>query len=268
MTTSVGTIDNTLLRVAKVRTLSRGKPTTNATGFFYLQDGYLYLITARHVVYDETMGHQPDHLHLSLHCQADDISRSEDLMIPLYADAVPQWFECQGGGAATDVVAVLVNDPDVLRSRFVTAFRDSDIMRADETIPLGQDALILGFPLGFSDTLNNLPIVRRATIASSFSHPFKGNPYFLTDARLHRGMSGSPVITRSARASQQIFGQTEFEWRLLGVHSSALEVSDRDSMHDERLALNMTWYAWLIPEMLPERAAASRNAVRNTGHHE
>jgi hypothetical protein len=114
--------------------------------------------------------------------------------------------------------------------------------------------------------LNNLPIVRRATIASSFSHPFKGNPYFLTDARLHRGMSGSPVITRTARPSQQIFGQTEFEWRLLGVHSSTLDVSDRDSMHDERLALNMTWYASLIPQMLPDRAAACSDAAKTAGH--
>lgn len=268
MTVSVGTIDNTLLRVAKVQTFSKGTPTTNATGFFYLQDEYLYLITARHVVHDELMGHHPDHLHVSLHCVADDMSRSEDLMIPLYVDAIPQWFECQGGGAAADVVAVSINDSDVLRSRFVTVFRASDIMQAHETIPLGQDALILGFPLGFSDTLNNLPIVRRATIASSFSHPFKGNPYFLTDARLHRGMSGSPVITRTARPSQHIFGQTEFEWRLLGIHSSTLDVSDRDSMHDERLALNMTWYASLIPQMLPNRAAACSDAVRIAGHNE
>ena len=70
MTVSVGTIDNTLLRVAKVRTFSKGTPTTNATGFFYLQDEYLYLITARHVVHDESMGHHPDHLHVSLHCDA------------------------------------------------------------------------------------------------------------------------------------------------------------------------------------------------------
>jgi hypothetical protein len=47
MTISVGTIDNTLLRVAKVQTFSRGKPTTNAKGFFYLPDEwYASLIPA------------------------------------------------------------------------------------------------------------------------------------------------------------------------------------------------------------------------------
>ncbi|MGB0599999.1 MAG: hypothetical protein ACPGLY_25220 [Rubripirellula sp.] len=178
MTVRVGTMDNTLLGVAKVRTFSKSTPTSNATGFFYLQDEYLYLITARHVVHDESMGHHPDHLHVSLHCVADDMSRSEDLMIPFYVDAIPQWFECENAGTVADVVAVSINDSCVLRSQFVTVFRVSDIVQSHETIQLGQDALILGFPLGFSDTLSNLPIVRRAAIASSFAYPFKGNPYF------------------------------------------------------------------------------------------
>lgn len=128
-------------------------------------------------------------------------------------------------------------------------------------MPLGQAVLILGFPLGFHDTLHNLPIVRSAIIASSFSHPFKGEPYFLTDARLHRGMSGSPVIANWPRR-QPFFTEPAGGWRLLGIHSSALDVSDRDPEQDERLALNTAWYASLIPEMLRSisnlRAGASR----------
>ena len=251
MTISVSTIDNILLRVAKVQTYVRGERAANATGFFYLHEDFLYLVTARHVVCDEASQHYPEHLRMSLHSNADDISRSDDLLIPLYMNGVRQWHECNCSEGLADVVAVIINDPDVLRSRFVVAFRSGDILHRGEAMPVGQDALILGFPLGFSDTLNNLPIVRRATIASSFAHPFKGNPYFLTDARLHRGMSGSPVIVRSSVPSPEIFGQREFEWRLLGIHSSSLDVSDRDSNHDERLALNMTWYASLIPDMLP-----------------
>jgi S1-C subfamily serine protease len=240
-----------LLRVAKVQTFMRGKRATNATGFFYLHEDFLYLVTARHVVCDEASQHYPEHLGISLHSSADDIRLSDDLLIPLHVNGVRQWHEFRSIDGPADVVAVMINDPDVLRTRFVVAFRSVDILGRGEPMPLGQDALILGFPLGFSDTLHNLPIVRRATIASSFSHPFKGKSYFLTDARLHRGMSGSPVIVRSAVASPEIFGQREFEWRLLGIHSSSLDVSDRDSIQDERLALNMTWYASLIPEMLP-----------------
>jgi len=117
-------------------------------------------------------------------------------------------------------------------------------------MPVGQNVLILGFPLGFHDTVHNLPIVRNATIASSFAHPFKGEPYFLTDARLHRGMSGSPVITQ-LRSMEEHDANQEPKWWLLGVHSSSLDVSDRDPNQDEKLALNTTWYASLLSEMIP-----------------
>jgi hypothetical protein len=48
-------------------------------------------------------------------------------------------------------------------SHVVIPIRSADILNRNEVLPLGQDALILGFPLGFHDTMHNLPIVRRAT---------------------------------------------------------------------------------------------------------
>jgi hypothetical protein len=177
------------------------------------------------------------------------LQQRAELLIPLYADGLPQWFQHPQHCNRTDVVAVAVNNPHVLAGNSVATFCGDDILDSDTVMRLGQDVLILGFPLGFHDTLHNLPIVRSATIASSFSHPFKGEPYFLTDARLHRGMSGAPVIVKST----EVVRNCEPGWRLLGVHSSALDVSDRDHDQDERLALNTAWYASLIPEMLSSR---------------
>lgn len=252
-------IDNMFLRVAKILTFASGRALTNATGFFYLQDEFLYLVTSRHVVIDEKNQHRPDQLQVSLHNDAADLTQRYELSIPLYVDGVPQWYQRQDPqtGYIADVVAVAINDPGVLSGHAVSTFFRGDILLPDQLLPLGQDVLILGFPLGFHDTVNNLPIVRSATLASSFSHPFKGEPYFLTDARLHRGMSGSPVITRMP-ASEGGHGAAESEWKLLGIHSSALEVSDRDPRHDERLALNTSYYASLIPGLLPVSRPSSR----------
>jgi hypothetical protein len=250
-------IDNMYLRVAKILTFAGGQPLTNATGFFYLHDDFLYLVTARHVVINEAAQHRPDRVQVSLHSDAANLQHRADLSFPLYVDGVPQWYQHPKHGGGLDVVAVAINDPHALSGHFVDTFCRDDILNMDEGMPLGQDVLILGFPLGFHDTLHNLPIVRSATIASSFAHPFKGELYFLTDARLHRGMSGSPVIVKFPLRSE-IAGKGEPGWRLLGIHSSALDVSDRDPDQDERLALNMTWYASLIPEMLPARPARRR----------
>ncbi len=245
-------IDTMYLHVAKILTFANGTPLTNATGFFYLHQKFLYLVTAGHVVLNEAAQHRPDHLQVSLHSDPSDLRQCADLSIPLYKDGVPQWYQHPRFDA--DVAAVAINDPTVLNSYFLAPFGPDDIMNNNQEMPLGQDVLILGFPLGFHDTLNNLPIVRSATIASSFAHPFKGEPYFLTDARLHRGMSGSPVIF-----FPESDDQGTRRWKLLGIHTSALDVSNRDPTQDERLALNTTWYASLIPEMLPSHEAPNAN---------
>lgn len=243
-----GPLDNMFLRVAKIQTFARGQALTNATGFFFLHDEFLYLVTAGHVVSSPGAGQPPDQLQVSLHSEAAALQHRSEVSIPLYVNGVPQWRQHPRFGDNADVAVVSINDPHVLRTHFVSTFCGDDIPGRDESIPLGQDVLILGFPLGFHDTFHNLPIVRSATIASSFAHPFKGQPYFLTDARLHRGMSGSPVVVRSPTRSDDV---GSCRWRLVGIHSSALDVSDRDPVQDERLALNTAWYASLITEMLP-----------------
>ena len=257
----VNLLDDMFLRVAKIQTFADGQLLTNATGFLYLENDFLYLVTARHVVINEVCHHFPNRLHLSLHTDADDLRNWVDLSIPLYVNGIPQWYQHPQFGAAADLVAVAINDPHVLSNCLVATFCRDDILSMEEPMPLGKAVLILGFPLGFHDTVHNLPIVRSAIVASSFAHPFKGEPYFLTDARLHRGMSGSPVIAKPS-ARQTSFADPAARWRLLGIHSSALDVSDRDPEQDERLALNTAWYASLIPEMLHSeftiRAGASR----------
>ena len=61
--------------------------------------------------------------------------------------------------------------------------------------------LVVGFPLGVHDTLHRLPVARQSVIASAFGIRFQGKGYFLTDARLHRGMSGAPVVAREAESA-------------------------------------------------------------------
>jgi hypothetical protein len=109
--------------------------------------------------------------------------------------------------------------------------------------------LIVGYPLGFHDSVHHLPLVRSAIVASTFGVPFKGQPYFLTDSRLHRGTSGAPVIARLPEPTD-VVGEAPLRWYLLGVHSASLDVSNRDPQQDEPLGLNCAWYASLIPEIL------------------
>ena len=99
------------------------------------------------------------------------------------------------------------------------AFTPSHLLRPVDRIEIGTSLLVVGFPLGFHDTLHHMPVARQAAVASSFGLRFQGLGYFLTDARTHRGTSGAPVVMR---VSEGKLIQHELPWMLLGVHSARL----------------------------------------------
>jgi hypothetical protein len=68
----------------------------------------------------------------------------------------------------------------------------SDAMLQDLT-PL-EDVLIIGYPDGISDNVNNVPVFRRGITATPVYLDFQGNPLFLLDAAIFPGSSGSPVF--------------------------------------------------------------------------
>jgi len=112
-----------------------------------------------------------------------------------------------------------------------------------DEVDVGTSLIVVGFPLGFHDTLHHMPVVRQAVIASSFGLRFQGHGYFLTDARTHRGTSGAPVVMRIADRSA---AHDDLPWKLLGVHSARLEAGNMDMHVDEVLGLNCAWYADIL----------------------
>jgi hypothetical protein len=113
------------------------------------------------------------------------------------------------------------------------AFTPAHLVRTFDQIEVGTSLLIVGFPLGFHDTLHHMPVARQAVVASSFGLRFQGKGYFITDARTHRGTSGAPVATRIASPTP---AQQQLPWLLLGVHSARVDVGPRDLNLDEWLA--------------------------------
>jgi hypothetical protein len=125
------------------------------------------------------------------------------------------------------------------------AFTPNHLVRQFDEIEVGTSTLIVGFPLGFHDSLHHLPVARQAIIASSFGLRFQGEGYFLTDAQMHRGASGAPVVARTGTHQS---GRDVLSWRLLRVHTSRMDVN-RDASEDERLNLNCAWYADVIMKL-------------------
>ncbi len=228
-----------LLTAARVLTFEGKKPLTNASGFFFERGRALFLVTSRHVMYDAPSKHHPDRIEIELHDDPDNVAQSTGFSIPLYRNGKGLWRQGRDSAGEIDV-AVIELEREALPS--TTHFRAFGVQHlydpAAHVVEVGSSVLVVGFPLGFHDTLHHLPVVRQAGIASSFGMRFQGEGYFLTDARTHRGGSGAPVVMR---VDDPALG--DLPWRLLGVHSARLDITSRDLKDDEALGLNCAWYA-------------------------
>lgn len=65
-----------------------------------------------------------------------------------------------------------------------------------------EDVIVVGYPVGLWDSVNNRPVVRRGITATPLDVDFDGRPEFLIDAASFEGSSGSPVFRYQSPLAQ------------------------------------------------------------------
>jgi S1-C subfamily serine protease len=265
-------LDREIFAVSLVKFRKNGitDPDKSASGFFYEHTNKLYFVTNRHVIIDEEYDFVPDSLELNLHINQEDLNKNKKYTINLYEEDKKLWLEHPTGGKKIDVVAVPV-DKDEIDSKFhVVAFSEKDLISPRRFISIGDDLLVVGYPLGIRDTKHKTPIVRSAIIASVYPLPFDGEQYFLIDSFLHDGTSGSPVLLKPSDVIRDVSGRARlihdrkasFKRELIGINSGAFIPTNWEPCKEEqikengcpRMGLNKVWFASLIPEILKRRS--------------
>lgn len=237
--------------VAKISCFEGRKTIAHATGFFCHYAEGSYLITNRHVIINEDDNYFPDSIKLRLHKDKRNFALNDDYSIPLYDECGnKKWLEHPNQNQNIDVVAIPLNWGDIANF-WTSAFKIEDVVIPISNISIAEELFVIGYPLEFHDNLNNLPVVRNATVASCPNVPFKGNPYILIDARLHSGSSGSPVLTKP-NTMRIINGEWAISaWPfplLVGIFSATFNM--RDDRIDDHLGLGLIWPAHLIQEII------------------
>ncbi|MHC1630686.1 MAG: S1 family peptidase [Methanotrichaceae archaeon] len=275
----MGINDKAVFAVAPVTCICRGYVVCKATGFFYKHGDKIYFITNRHVVIDEDEGYYPERLDLKLHLDTNNLRENRIYKIHLYDDEKkPLWLEHPKNSDCNqteiiDVVAILLIDD--ISKYSVEPFSSSDLIPdqrpldikvtedaflnpspvkpnfgpMSEILKFGDTALVIGYPLGYSDTVHNLPIARNATIASVYSVPFMRRPKILIDSHLHNGTSGSPVLTKPIVSPNSNISYADLmndKKYLIGIHSGEF---DNDN---PQLGLYNVWLANLIPDIIAQ----------------
>lgn len=235
-------IEPLLMTATRVDTYNGDQLLTNASGVFFERDDRLFLVTCRHVVLDEKNAHHPDRLMILIHVDENNLAASTQFSIPLYQNGLSIWRDAKDSEGAVDIAVIEIDRQSLPKTAAYCAFTSDHLLSPDEEVEIGSSLLVIGYPLGFQDVLHRLPVARQAGLASSFGLRFQGKGYFLTDARTHRGISGAAVVMRAIDKKRNLRG---LPWRLLGIHSSRLDMS-RDLELDEALGLNCTWYADIL----------------------
>jgi len=81
----------------------------------------------------------------------------------------------------------------------------------EKLVAPGTSVIFVGYPENRYDVVNNLPIIRKGSIASLPSLDFNGKPQVIIDAQVFQGSSGSPVFVSSNN-----------KYHLLGVVSETM----------------------------------------------
>jgi hypothetical protein len=241
-----------LMTAARVSTYEQQRPLTNASGFFFEREKRLFLVTSRHVLIDEPSRHFPDRITIELHIDAENMAGSTGFSMLLYRDGKSIWRQGTDTAGEIDVAVLELDRAALPATTFYRAFKPEHLIVPAGSAGVGTALMIVGFPLGFHDTLHHLPVVRHAVIASSYGMRFQGQGYFLTDARTHRGTSGAPVLMRNPAPGG---GHDDLPWVLLGVHSARIDLGTRDAKLDEALGLNCAWYADILMTLTEAPAA-------------
>jgi S1-C subfamily serine protease len=242
-TVAIPMTDSILLSAARLLTFENQRALTNASSFFFERDERLFLVTSRHVMIDEPSKHFPNRIEIELHTDPHNLAKSIGFSIPLYKQGKSIWRQGTDAAGEIDVAVIELDRAALPKTAVYHAFTPHHLQTSLDQVEVGSSLLVVGFPLGFHDTLHHMPVVRHAVVASAFGLRFRGLGYFLTDARTHRGTSGAPVVMRANDGDAKDRG---LPWKLLGVHSARIDAGTRDPELDEALGLNCAWYADIL----------------------
>jgi hypothetical protein len=240
------------------------KPTdtvlSSATGFVYSSGAAHYLVTNWHNV----TGRNPiTNACLSKTLAMPDVistmfrlknmpgnTRREE--IRLYSDESmlhPVWYEHPKHGHAVNVVAVPISESlaDTYEVFPINAI-PFDTKYKEE---VSDDAFVIGYP--FSDAMYlELPVWKRASIASEPDVDIDTLPKLLIDTATRPGLSGSPVIMQRIGlhgANGENLDETEFGRirNLLGIYSGRIGADELKAQ------LGIVWKARVISEIIEGR---------------
>src|SRR6185503_18523606 len=190
------TVEAASLMTTPVYLLDGTKQVSQGTGFFFgikNPAGVIdteFLVTNYHVVTGHSPGstlpNQGDRVVFYLHKDQNEPSEVKQVILPLYSTAgTPLWEQST---EHLDADVILLPLPKATFQGIAMWVFIDEHTRNDIRIRPTSSATLLGYPYGFSDTTNRLPVCKTGHVASEPQVDFQGKPAFLVDVSAFPGM--------------------------------------------------------------------------------
>lgn len=247
---------------------------SQGTGFYFTsgdeENKILFLVTNYHVVTGSSPAEKKlpmgDNIEFQFHKSEENIGDTKSVSLPLYnKECKPIWITSKNTPQA-DMVVIPILPTSLYDGCVFNSITEKDAEESLRVRPTSSVTLI-GYPYGFYDKKNALPIYKTGSVASEPNIDFEGNPLFLIDISAFPGMSGSPAFAiaygtfEHANGDSMFFGRVE---QFLGIYSSMQMLNGKNYLkeftHDTRvgietslsLELGYVWKAKLIIETINE----------------
>jgi len=248
------------LMTTPVYLLEGNRQVSQGTGFFFGVKNpagvidTVFLVTNYHVVTGHAPGvvapGQGDRVVFYLHKDSTAPADVKQVTLPLYSTAgTPLWEQ---SSEHPDADVILLPMPKSAFEGIAMFVFIEDHTRSDIRIRPTSGATLVGYPFGFSDTTNRLPVWKTGHVASEPQVDFQGKPAFLVDVSAFPGMSGSPVlaVANGIYEDEREVMRSGRVLRLLGVFSAMPMVrSQTPGQSDTSLQLGYVWKAALIADL-------------------
>lgn len=262
-------VDHISLSTSPVFLYKHEQLVSQGTGFFFAHQDtnkstVLFLVTNYHVLTGsspvETKPPIGDNVAFQFHLSDIETGKVKTVRFPLFAkNGKPVWIQSASCPEADLAIIPIIT---ALYQNCKINCISAEWVKGNLKVRPTTQVTLVGYPYGYYDKENALPIWKTGSVASEPKVDFDGKPLFLVDVSAFPGMSGSPVFAISYGMYEMEEGGTTVGGirKFLGIYASMQmrrkEKYLEETLHEtkvgvidyESLELGHVWKADLILE--------------------
>lgn len=221
-------LEHSSLTTTPIQLFNGNTPISQGTGFFIAKNqgdlNILFLVTNYHVL----TGHAPidkqspkgTRIQFQFHTSTEDPKPVKNVSLDLFTSkGLPIWLT---NDKEKEADLAIIPIPSYHYENCAVYGINEEWAKSALKVRISSDVALIGYPYGYYDTTNSLPIWKIGNVASEPMYDFCGKKLLLVDISAFPGMSGSPAFSFSNGTFEDESGNMRVgsSKKFLGIYAS------------------------------------------------